>query len=138
MGKFTIWLTSGVALAVAAGTLGHAQAPKAPIELQWWHAMTAANNERVNKIADGFNATQSDYKVVPVYKGTYAETLTGTIAAYRSGTAPHISQVFEVGTATMMAAKGAGKPVYQLMADAGESFDPKHYLPAITGYYSTA
>ena len=108
-----------------------------PIELQWWHAMTAVNGERVNKIAEDFNRTQSDYKIVPVFKGSYAETMTGAIAAYRSGSAPHIVQIFEVGTATMMAAKGAIKPVYQLMADAGEKFDPAAYLPAISGYYST-
>jgi sn-glycerol 3-phosphate transport system substrate-binding protein len=59
------------------------------------------------------------------------------IAAYRAGNAPHIIQFFEVGTATMMAAKGAVKPVYQLMAEAGEPFDPNAYLPAVTAYYST-
>src|SRR5581483_7158415 len=136
MMKLTIWLAG--ALLVTAGTGAFAQAPKTPIELQWWHAMTGANNDRVNKIAQDFNASQTDYKVVPSYKGTYAETLTATIAAFRAGSAPHIAQVFEVGTATMMAAKGAVKPVYQLMAEAGEPFDPKAYLPAITGYYSTA
>jgi sn-glycerol 3-phosphate transport system substrate-binding protein len=108
-----------------------------PIELQWWHAMTAVNAERINKIAEDFNAMQHDYKVTPVFKGSYAETMTGAIAAYRAGNAPSIVQVFEVGTATMMGAKGAIKPVYQLMADAGEKFDPAAYLPAITGYYST-
>src|SRR5476651_1325161 len=138
MRTLTIWLAAGLLATFGAGAAAQAQAPKAPIELQWWHAMTSANNERVNKIADGFNATQTEYKVVPSYKGTYAEILTATIAAFRAGTAPHIAQVFEVGTATMMAAKGAIKPVYQLMADAGEPFDPKSYLPAITGYYSTA
>ena len=60
------------------------------------------------------------------------------IAAFRAGNAPHIMQVFEVGTATMMGANGAIKPVYQLMKEAGEPFDPKAYLPAITGYYSTS
>src|SRR5579885_3159162 len=135
MRKLMMWTA---AIVVAAGGAAHAQAPKAPIELQWWHAMTGANNDRINKIADGFNATQGDYKIVPSYKGSYAETLTATIAAFRAGNAPHITQVFEVGTATMMAAKGAIKPVYQLMADAGEPFDSKSYLPAITGYYSTA
>src|SRR5579872_3955856 len=89
-----------------------------PIELQWWHAMTAVNGDRINKIADDFNKMQSDYKVVPVFKGSYAETMTAAIAAYRAGNAPDIVQVYEVGTATMMAAKGAIKPVYQLMADA--------------------
>jgi sn-glycerol 3-phosphate transport system substrate-binding protein len=73
-----------------------------------------------------------------VFKGSYAETMTAAIAAYRAGNAPQIVQVFEVGTATMMAAKGAIKPVYQLMADAGEAFDPQSYLPAVTAYYSTA
>jgi sn-glycerol 3-phosphate transport system substrate-binding protein len=121
--------------AVLAATLSSARAE--PLELQWWHAMTAVNGERVNKIAADFNASQSDYKVVPVFKGSYAETMTGAIAAYRAGNPPHIVQVFEVGTATMMAAKGAVKPVYQLMADAGEKFDPSAYLPAVTSYYST-
>ena len=60
------------------------------------------------------------------------------IAAFRAGNAPHIMQVFEVGTATMMAAKGAIKPVHELMKEAGEKFDPQAYLPAIAGYYSTA
>ena len=123
------------AAAIFAAALGSALAD--PIELQWWHAMTAVNGERVNKIAADFNASQSDYKVVPVFKGSYAETMTGAIAAYRAGNAPHIVQIFEVGTATMMAAKGAVKPVYQLMADAGEQFDPSAYLPAVTSYYST-
>ncbi|HVC52031.1 MAG TPA: sn-glycerol-3-phosphate ABC transporter substrate-binding protein UgpB [Stellaceae bacterium] len=108
-----------------------------PIELQWWHAMTSVNGDRVNKIAADFNASQSEYKVVPVFKGSYAETMTAAIAAYRAGNAPDIVQVFEVGTATMMAAKGAIKPVYQLMKDASEKFDPAAYLPAVTAYYST-
>jgi sn-glycerol 3-phosphate transport system substrate-binding protein len=109
-----------------------------PVELQWWHAMTAANAAVVNQIAADFNASQSEYKVVPVFKGTYAETMNAGIAAYRAGKAPDILQIFEVGTATMMAAKGALMPVYQLMKDAGEPFDPNAYLPAVTGYYSTA
>ena len=109
----------------------------AQTEIQWWHAMTGANNEVVVRLAGDFNASQQDYKVVPVFKGSYADTMNAGIAAYRSGNAPHILQVFEVGTATMMAAKGAVKPVQDVMKDAGESFDPKIYLPAITGYYST-
>src|SRR5713226_9438897 len=133
-----VFRLSLLSVAIAAFVAHAAFAQSAPIELQWWHAMTAVNGERVNKIAADFNATQSEYKVVPVFKGSYAETMTAAIASYRAGNPPHIVQVFEVGTATMMAAKGAVKPVYQLMADAGEKFDPAAYLPAITGYYSTA
>ncbi len=110
----------------------------AQTEIQWWHAMTGGNNEVVVKLAEEFNASQREYKVVPTYKGSYPDTMNAGIAAFRAGNAPHILQVFEVGTATMMAAKGAVKPVFELMKEAGESFDPKAYLPAITGYYSTA
>ncbi len=109
----------------------------AQTEVQWWHAMTGANNDVVVKLAEEFNASQKDYKVVPTYKGGYADTMNAGIAAFRAGNAPHIMQVFEVGTATMMAAKGAVKPVQDLMKEAGEPFDPKSYLPGITGYYST-
>jgi sn-glycerol 3-phosphate transport system substrate-binding protein len=110
----------------------------AQTEIQWWHAMTGANNNVVVKLAEDFNASQKDYKVVVTYKGSYADTMNAGIAAFRAGNAPHILQVFEVGTATMMAAKGAIKPVQQMMQEAGQAFDPKAYLPAVTGYYSTS
>ena len=123
-----------VALAAALFTLA-AQA-QAVTEIQWWHSMTGVLNDRVNEIAQKFNASQSDYKVTAVFKGQYDESMAAAIAAYRSGNPPQIVQVFEVGTATMMAAKGAIKPVYQLMAESGEKFDPKAFLPAVSGYYS--
>lgn len=109
----------------------------AQTEIQWWHAMSGVNGERVNKIAEDFNATQSDYKLVPTYKGNYTETLTTAVAAFRAKEQPHIVQVFEVGTATMMAAKGAVYPIEQLMKDANEPFDKSDYLPAVISYYQT-
>src|ERR1700741_3569375 len=124
---------AATAVALAAATPAHAV-----IELQWWHAMTGGNNEVIVKLASEFNESQKDYKVVPTYKGNYPDTLNAGIAAFRAGNAPHIIQVFEVGTATMMAATGAVKPVHVLMKEAGEKFDPKAYLPTITGYYSTS
>ncbi len=123
--------------AVAAATLAASPAT-AQVEIQWWHAMTGANNEVVVKLAQEFNAAQSEFRVVPTYKGSYPDTMNAGIAAFRSGNAPHILQVFEVGTATMMAARGAIKPVFQMMAEANEPFDPKAYLPAVAGYYSTS
>jgi len=105
-------------------------------EIQWWHAMGGELGEKLVSIADGFNATQSDYKIVPIYKGNYTETMTAAVAAFRAHQNPAIVQVFEVGTATMMAAKGAVYPVYKLMADTKQPFDPKAYLAAVTGYYT--
>ena len=127
----------GVAASVTVA-LALATPAYAVTEIHWWHAMAGANNDVVNKLAEDFNASQSDYKVVPSFKGGYADTMNAGIAAFRAGNAPHIMQVFEVGTATMMSAKGAIKPVWKLMKDSGEPFDPKAYIQSITGYFSTS
>ena len=124
-----------VAAAITAATIFSAQAQT---EIQWWHSMNATNNDWVNDLAKDFNASQKDYKIVPTYKGQYDESMTAAIAAFRAGNAPHILQVFEVGTATMMASKKAIMPVGQMMKDAGEKFDPAVYIPAVASYYTAA
>ncbi|MEO1493647.1 MAG: sn-glycerol-3-phosphate ABC transporter substrate-binding protein UgpB [Pseudomonadota bacterium] len=118
---------------------GMTSAALAATEVQWWHAMGGALGERVNQMAEDFNASQSDYVVTPVFKGNYTETMTAAVAAFRAGEQPHIVQVFEVGTATMMAAgdKGAIYPLHKLMADTGTAFDQSDYLPAVISYYTT-
>src|SRR5437588_11079851 len=93
-------LAAALAAAVAT-TLGSAAAE--PIELQWWHAMTAVNGERVAKIASDFNATQSDYKIVPVFKSSYAGTMTAAVAAYGANNRPDIVLDCEVRPVTTTA-----------------------------------
>ncbi|MFY9317795.1 MAG: sn-glycerol-3-phosphate ABC transporter substrate-binding protein UgpB [Burkholderiales bacterium] len=122
-----------LALAVAGLMPNLAQAQT---EIQWWHSMTGALGDRVTGFANEFNAGQKEFKVVPVYKGAYPESMTAAIAAFRAGNPPHILQVFEVGTATMMAAGKAIKPVYLMMREAKEPFNPKDYHPAVAGYYT--
>jgi sn-glycerol 3-phosphate transport system substrate-binding protein len=124
-------------LAVAAVLSGAAASAHAVTEVQLWHSMTGALNDRVVNLAQRFNDSQKDYKVVAVFKGSYPESMAAAIAAYRAGKAPAILQVWEVGTATMMAAKGAIRPVHQVMSEAGEKWDPKSYVPAVAGYYTT-
>ena len=121
--------------AIALAALGAVSA-QAQTEIQWWHSMTAVNGEVVNDLAKNFNASQKNYKIVPTYKGTYTESFTAAVAAHRAGNAPHILQVFEVGTATMMASKGVSVPVGKIMRESGEQFDPKAYVPAVAGYYT--
>ncbi len=108
-----------------------------PVEVQWWHAMGGELGKKVEEIAQGFNESQDEFKVTPVYKGNYTETMTTAISAFRAQEHPHIVQVFEVGTATMMSAEGAIYPVHELMADAGEPFDKSDYIPAVASYYTT-
>ncbi|WP_109401374.1 sn-glycerol-3-phosphate ABC transporter substrate-binding protein UgpB [Proteus terrae] len=110
----------------------------AKTQIEWWHAMGGALGQKVNQIASDFNASQSEYEIKPVYKGTYAETMTSAVASFRAKNQPAIVQVFEVGTASMMGAKKAVFPVYQLMEKTNEPFDPNTYLSTVTGYYTTS
>ncbi|MEL6644107.1 MAG: sn-glycerol-3-phosphate ABC transporter substrate-binding protein UgpB [Pseudomonadota bacterium] len=118
----------------AAAVLGAAQTAAAQTEIEFWHAFTGRLGELVAEQVDTFNASQSDYVVVQSHKGNYSETLNAGIAAFRAGEQPHILMVFEVGTATMMAAEGAIKPVYEVM---GEGFDQSKYIGSVKGYYTS-
>jgi sn-glycerol 3-phosphate transport system substrate-binding protein len=108
------------------------------VVVDFWHAFRGPLAETLEGMVAEFNASQSTYQVRPTFKGSYPETMVAAIAAFRAGNAPHIVQMFEVGTATMMAAGKAIKPVYELMRETGTPFDPATYLPAVRGYYSSA
>ena len=127
----SIALASGLLALATTAVPAHAQ-----VDIQWWHSMTAVNGEWVNDLARDFNASQKEYRIVPTFKGSYDESMTAAVAAFRAGNAPHILQVFEVGTATMMASKGVAVPVGQVMKDAGLKFDPATYISAVAGYYT--
>jgi sn-glycerol 3-phosphate transport system substrate-binding protein len=118
-----------IALALTSGLA------EARTEIQWWHALQAVLGERVNEIATKFNASQSDYEVKPVFKGSYPEALNGAIAAYRAKQPPHIVQVYEVGTQTMLSS-GAIYPVFQLMKDNNLTVDWNDIIPPVKTYYS--
>ncbi len=125
--------TLAVSAALLSGTAAVAQT-----EIQFWHAFTGRLGELVAEQVETFNTSQSDYAVVASHKGNYSETLNAGIAAFRAGEQPHILMVFEVGTATMMAAEGAIKPVYEVMAEAGAEFDQDKYIGSVKGYYTSA
>jgi sn-glycerol 3-phosphate transport system substrate-binding protein len=123
-------------LAVVAAALVLASPARAVTEIQWWHAMSGELGRQLERLATDFNASQSEYRIVPSYKGNYTETVTAAIFAFRSRSQPAIVQVAEIATATMMAAKGAIYPVFELMRDEAEPFSPAAYLPAVSGYYT--
>ena len=130
-------LKAAMALGALVASTALSAAPAfAVTELQWWHAMDGANNEVVDGLAKQFNESQADYKIVPVYKGKYPETLNAGIAAFRAKQPPAIIQVFDVGTGVMMGAEGAIKPVAEVIEASGKTFDKSQYLPGIVAYYS--
>lgn len=126
-----LWLAGIVATSISTSAF-------ATTDITWWHAMGGQLGETVNKIASDFNASQDDYKITPVYKGTYTETLTAGIAAYRAHKSPNILQVFDAGAATIMNAPGVAKPVQDIMVDAGYAFNSKDYIEGVRNFYASS
>ncbi len=124
------------AAALAASTAAPARAQAGRTRIVFWHAMTGVLNDEVNRICAEFNAVQTAAEIVPVFKGTYPETLTAAIAAWRANQAPHLVQMFEVGTGSMLAAGPAVKQTWQLIQETGVAIDPAAYIGAVRGYYS--
>ncbi len=119
-----------------AGALAGMGAAHAATDINFWHSMQGALGERVNALVNEFNKSQSDYVVHAIYKGAYGESMNAGIAAFRAGNAPDILQVFEVGTATMMYAKGAVQPVQEMSEKVGDPINPADFIGAVAGYYS--
>jgi sn-glycerol 3-phosphate transport system substrate-binding protein len=128
------WISALLGLAFAGAATSCALATT---ELQFWFGVSGANAQVIENLAREFNDGQSDYRVVPVFKGTYPETLQAGLDAFKAGQPPHIIQVFDVGTGVMMHADGAFMPVAKVLEKAGGVFDKSQYLPGIVAYYST-
>jgi sn-glycerol 3-phosphate transport system substrate-binding protein len=126
-----------IGLVVAAGLVPALAQAQQKVQVEFWHGLTQPLGGILENVAAGFNASQNKYQVNATFKGSYPETMVAAIAAFRAGNAPHIVQMFEVGTATMMAARTAIKPVYELSKETGVNIDPKNYVGGVRGYYST-
>ncbi|MCA3555514.1 sn-glycerol-3-phosphate ABC transporter substrate-binding protein UgpB [Aestuariivirga sp.] len=113
-----------------------ARAQSAPTRIVFWHSMTAVLGEEVNRLCDTFNSSQSAIQVQPLFRGGYAESMTAAIAAWRAGQAPHLVQVFEVGTGSMLGAGPAVRQIWELSQETGIDIDPAVFIPAVRGYYS--
>lgn len=129
--KLLICTVVALGLALPAGVFAE------PVTINWWHAMRSARGKIVDTMIDKFNASQSEYKVVGTNKGNYDETMNAGVAAFRAKKQPHLLQVFEVGTQTMMLS-GAVYPVFELMKDTKSNIDWSNYLQAVLSYYMNA
>lgn len=125
-------------LAAVAAALLTGSAASAQTDITLWHAMGGKLGETVNAIAEKFNASQDEVKLTPVFKGTYEETLTSGIAAFRAGEQPDILQVFDAGAATVIGAKGATIPVQDLLAENGVEFNIEDYISGVRYFYADA
>lgn len=127
-------LLAGLAASASGSSIAHGQGARTKVV--FWHAMNGMLGDEVNRVCAGFNESQAAFEVTPVFKGTYPETLTAAIAAWRANQAPHLVQMFEVGTGSMLAAGPAVKQAWQVIQESGVPIDTSAYVGAVKGYYS--
>ncbi len=68
-----------------------------PVEIEFWHAMSGANEEAVNHLVEMFNSTIGQEKgiaVTPIYQGAYNDLKSKVTAAIKAKNAPAISQAY--------------------------------------------
>ncbi|MDM8523735.1 ABC transporter substrate-binding protein [Desulfococcaceae bacterium HSG8] len=75
---------------------GVAQAEK--VRINFWHAFGGGRTAFIQRMADDFNYTHPNIEVKVDYKGSYRDTLNASILAAKQKQAPHIVQIFEVGS----------------------------------------
>ena len=101
----------GVGLAGAAG---------AATEIELWHAMPGALGEELGALVQLFNASHTGVRVKPVYQGGYDQTYSRALAAHFDGRGPHLVQAYEAASASLLAWRGAIKPLWEVMDESGK------------------
>lgn len=109
-----------------------AVAQEAPVQIVFWHAMSGSRGAVVQQLVDQFNAQNENIEIIAEFKGSYAETLTTALAGVRAGNPPHIVQVYEVGTRSIIDS-GAIVPVMEV---SNGQLDQTQFVEPILNYYS--
>jgi sn-glycerol 3-phosphate transport system substrate-binding protein len=109
----------------------------AATEIRFWHAMSGARGEALESLVERFNASQREYHVVARYKGSYEQTLALALGSRKSVWGPHLFQVYEAGTAEVMGRDLVVRPLWKVMAEAGQPL-ATDYLSAIGAHFSDA
>jgi sn-glycerol 3-phosphate transport system substrate-binding protein len=132
----TLLGAAGAAVLATSLTLGAGPAAAAPREINFWYPLGGAIGDLIVKMTNDFNASQSDYKVVPQFKGSYDETFNAAVAAYRAKKHPHLLVGIGAGSLNLMLS-GAIYPVEDLMKDSGHTVDWSGFVQPVLNYYRT-
>lgn len=128
---------SGHSAVSAAAVPAAAPAPGHTVDLTVWTAFSGALGTTFDHLVSQFNASQSQYHVTAVYKGSYSQVLSDTIAAFKAHAAPDVTQIFDAGTATIMDSAGSYVPVHQLMSEYKIPFSTSDFIGGAASYYET-
>lgn len=103
------------------------------VTVEFWHAMSGPRIPMIQDIAQRFMDANPGIRVNVQYTGSYTETLNQLQSAVRTGNAPHIVQVYEIGTRAMIDGGVAIK--MQDLINNDPDFDDGVFLDEVLNYY---
>src|SRR5258708_3945423 len=105
------------------------------IQIKFWHAMgTDIRKAAIQKMIDAFQAENPDIQVTAEYKGTYPDILNATLLVSRQPSAPHVVQIYEVGS-QLAIDSGVFVPIASQIDDAGKK-QLDDIIPSVSAYYT--
>ncbi len=73
-----------------------------PVEITFWHSMTAAAEETLTRLVNQFNAAQERVRVRAVFQGSYADLRNKYLTALRGGELPDLAQIEDTATQVLI------------------------------------
>ena len=123
-------------LPLIAGTMVAGAAMAQSTDIEFWYAFSDAPRsgwieDRIAEFNAGLEADGLDYRIVGERKGSYPETLEAAVLAARTGSAPHLVQLYEVGS-QLAVDSGIFTPVGAV----NEEIDFSDYIAPVLNYYT--
>ena len=135
------WILTAVLLAALLAACGGGGGGKGgatptvsgPVSIDFWHTMSAANQDTLKSLVDRFNSSQNDVRVNLVYQGNAEDILTKLLATLGTNNVPAVAQLLDVYT-QLMVDSGEIVPVQNFIDR--EDYDLSDYEPRAVEYYT--
>lgn len=108
------------------------QIPEGATVIDFWHAFGGGRKLLIERMVADYNYTHPGVYVRVENKGSYRDTLNAAILAAQQGNAPHVVQIFEIGSQLALDS-GIFMPIEDVVQ--GPEFQPDDYIPAVANYY---
>jgi sn-glycerol 3-phosphate transport system substrate-binding protein len=66
------------------------------VEIVFWHSMGGVNGDALERMADGFNTSQQEFHVRPVFQGGFADSLKKLVSSFGTGSMPVLIQLDDI------------------------------------------
>ena len=114
----------------AALALAHG-AVNAQTNLDLWHGLSGIRAQAITTLVDGFNASQSTYRVNPVFKEIDQQFVTSVVGAQRAGRAPHMVHLDQASGQSLATYRNSIRPVQLVLQEASPGLKVPKYLSAV-------